>query len=215
MHSRGFQRATPHAHTTTTTTHTYETTTTTTTTHGDRDRQGQTGTDRDREREKERQDKRRKYQEMRKEERREQRQEKRKDERENEREDQSSKKIPLGRIIPPFFCKSSESDRFSSCLHDSNSMFRAWGINSEWVSREPSLFEMTGYEAIKTTLENARTSALSAAKLVSGVEDSMSGKTKSNDTPDRRKGKTTPPNHPVHQIGTSPSGDGCRRQGRC
>ena len=33
------------------------------------------------------------------------------------------KKIPLGRIIHPFFCKSSESGRFFIYLHDSNSFF--------------------------------------------------------------------------------------------
>ena len=33
------------------------------------------------------------------------------------------KKIPLGRIVPPFFFESSESDRFFF-LHDSNSIFR-------------------------------------------------------------------------------------------
>ena len=39
------------------------------------------------------------------------------------------KKIPVGRIIPPFF-----SDRFFIYLHDSNSIFWAGRINSEWVS---------------------------------------------------------------------------------
>ena len=34
-----------------------------------------------------------------------------------------SKKIPFGRIIPPFFGKSSESDRFFISSHDSNSFF--------------------------------------------------------------------------------------------
>ena len=37
-----------------------------------------------------------------------------------------SKKITVGRIIPPFFFESSESDRVFNYLHDSNSMFRAW-----------------------------------------------------------------------------------------
>ena len=41
--------------------------------------------------------------------------------------------IPFGRIIPPFFFESSESDRFSDYLHDSSSIFRARGINSENV----------------------------------------------------------------------------------
>ena len=45
-----------------------------------------------------------------------------------------SKKIPVGRIIPPFFFESSESDRVFNYLHDSNSIFRARRINSEWVS---------------------------------------------------------------------------------
>ena len=44
------------------------------------------------------------------------------------------KKIPVGRIIPPFFFESSESDRVFNYLHDSNSIFRAAGINSETVS---------------------------------------------------------------------------------
>ena len=44
------------------------------------------------------------------------------------------RKIPVGRIIPPFFFESSESDRFFNYLHDSNSILRARGINSEWVS---------------------------------------------------------------------------------
>ena len=42
-------------------------------------------------------------------------------------------KIPLGRIIPPFFFESSEADRVINYLHDSNSIFRAAGINSEIV----------------------------------------------------------------------------------
>ena len=36
-----------------------------------------------------------------------------------------SKKITFGRIIPPCFFESSESDRFFNYLHDSNSIFRA------------------------------------------------------------------------------------------
>ena len=46
-----------------------------------------------------------------------------------------SKKIPLERIVPPFFSESSESDRVINYLHDSNSIFRVGGINSEWVFR--------------------------------------------------------------------------------
>ena len=38
-----------------------------------------------------------------------------------------------GRIIPSFFFKSSESDRFLDYWHDSNSIFRARRSNSEWV----------------------------------------------------------------------------------
>ena len=45
-----------------------------------------------------------------------------------------SKKIPFGRIIPPFFFESSESDRVFNYLHDSNSIFWARGINSEIFS---------------------------------------------------------------------------------
>ena len=44
------------------------------------------------------------------------------------------KKIPFGRILPPFFFESSESDRFFNYLHDSNSIFRAGRINSENIS---------------------------------------------------------------------------------
>ena len=44
------------------------------------------------------------------------------------------KKIPVGRIIPPFLCKSSESGRFFIYLHDSNSIFRARRIKSEIFS---------------------------------------------------------------------------------
>ena len=44
-----------------------------------------------------------------------------------------SKKIPVGRFIPPFFCNSAESGRFFIYLHDSNSIFWAQGIKSEWV----------------------------------------------------------------------------------
>ena len=41
------------------------------------------------------------------------------------------KKNPFRQIIPPFFCKSAESDRFFNYLHDSNSISRAQGIISE------------------------------------------------------------------------------------
>ena len=44
------------------------------------------------------------------------------------------RKIFFGRIIPPFFFESSESDRVFNYLHDSNSIFRARGNNSECVS---------------------------------------------------------------------------------
>ena len=44
------------------------------------------------------------------------------------------KKIPFGRIIPPFFYKSSESGRFFNYSHDSNSIFWAREIKSEGVS---------------------------------------------------------------------------------
>ena len=45
------------------------------------------------------------------------------------------KKTFFGRIIPPFFFESSESDRVLNDLHDSNSIFRVGGIDSEWVFR--------------------------------------------------------------------------------
>ena len=41
------------------------------------------------------------------------------------------KKSPFGRIILPFFFESSESDRVFNYLQDSNSIFRAAGIDSE------------------------------------------------------------------------------------
>ena len=44
------------------------------------------------------------------------------------------KKSPSDESFLHFFCKSSESDRVFNHLHDSNSIFRARGINSEWVS---------------------------------------------------------------------------------
>ena len=52
----------------------------------------------------------------------------------------SKKKIPVGRIIPPFFFESSESDRVFNYLHDSNSIFRAAGISTEWVSGGTVIF---------------------------------------------------------------------------
>ena len=42
-----------------------------------------------------------------------------------------SNKFFFGRIIPPFSFESSESHRVFKCVHDSNSIFRAAGINSE------------------------------------------------------------------------------------
>ena len=42
-----------------------------------------------------------------------------------------SKRVSFGRIVPPFFFESTESDRVYKYLHDSNSIFRAAGINSE------------------------------------------------------------------------------------
>ena len=46
-----------------------------------------------------------------------------------------SKQIPVGRIVPLFFFESSESGRVFNYLHDSNSIFRVGGIDSEWVFR--------------------------------------------------------------------------------
>ena len=40
------------------------------------------------------------------------------------------KKIPVGRIIPPFFFESSQSDRVFYYLHDLNSIFWARGTVS-------------------------------------------------------------------------------------
>ena len=44
------------------------------------------------------------------------------------------KKIPVGRSIPPFFLKKFRIWPFLNYLHDSNSIFSAQGIKSEWVS---------------------------------------------------------------------------------
>ena len=61
-----------------------------------------------------------------------------------------SKQIPLGRIIPPFFFDSSESDRVFIYLHDSNSIFRARGINSERVSARIVQIAVTRQCAVRT-----------------------------------------------------------------
>ena len=45
----------------------------------------------------------------------------------------SKKKSPSNELFLHFFFESSESDRVFNYLHDSNSIFRAGGINSEWV----------------------------------------------------------------------------------
>ena len=56
----------------------------------------------------------------------------------------------VGRIIPPFFFESSESDRVFNYLHDSNSIFRARGIKSEGIrartvtTLEKSLVDLLG-----------------------------------------------------------------------
>ena len=42
------------------------------------------------------------------------------------------KKSPFGRIIPPFFLRKCRIWPFLNYLHDSNSIFWAQGINSEW-----------------------------------------------------------------------------------
>ena len=72
------------------------------------------------------------------------------------------KKIPVGRIIPPFFFESSESDRVFIYLHDSNSIFRAQGINSEWVSARIVLESMRG--SITTEMGKNPESAFEAFK---------------------------------------------------
>ena len=43
------------------------------------------------------------------------------------------KKSPSDELFLHFSFESSESDRVFNYLHDSNSIFRAQGINSEWV----------------------------------------------------------------------------------
>ena len=43
------------------------------------------------------------------------------------------KKIPSDELFLHFSFESSESDRVFNHLHDSNSIFRARGINSEWI----------------------------------------------------------------------------------
>ena len=44
------------------------------------------------------------------------------------------KDSPSDELFLHFFFESSESDRVFNYLHDSNSIFRVGGINSEWVS---------------------------------------------------------------------------------
>ena len=46
-----------------------------------------------------------------------------------------SKKSPSDELFLLFFFESSESDRVFNYLHDSNAIFRAGRINSEWVFR--------------------------------------------------------------------------------
>ena len=58
------------------------------------------------------------------------------------------KKSPSDELFLHFFFESSESDRVFIYLHDSNSIFRAWGINSESVSARTVLWtrHLTGVD---------------------------------------------------------------------
>ena len=70
------------------------------------------------------------------------------------------KKIPSGRIIPPFFLRKCRIWPFLNYLHDSNSIFRARGINSEWV------FGRTVVELTALVANRATRSLCSSTKLV-------------------------------------------------
>ena len=101
------------------------------------------------------------------------------------------KKIPFGRIIPPFFFESSESDCVFNYLHDSNSIFRVGGIKSENVFgrtvkvcyrdekysvevQVPSLFQdnTASWVRIVTGVDKDVTESMPTAK----EEDTASGK---------------------------------------
>ena len=60
------------------------------------------------------------------------------------------RKIPFGRIIPHFSLESSESYSVCNCLHESNSIFRAAGINSEKSFAEQS--NLGDYTSTSATL---------------------------------------------------------------
>ena len=58
----------------------------------------------------------------------------------------SKKKIPVGRIIPPFFLRKFRIWPFLNYLHDSNSIFWAQGIKSEGVFGRTVLERCTSTE---------------------------------------------------------------------
>ena len=92
----------------------------------------------------------------------------------------SSKQITVGRIIPPFFFESSESDRVFNYLHDSNSIFRT--INSEWMGfglhSKPFSEEFLGkrFDRVSGTLGfflESQVSLMIITMLVAGVGPSL------------------------------------------
>ena len=66
------------------------------------------------------------------------------------------KKIPFGRIIPPFFLRKCRIWPFLNYLHDSNSIFWAQGIKSEWVLGRHSILsvnQLSVYGAVAAICE--------------------------------------------------------------
>ena len=67
-----------------------------------------------------------------------------------------SKKIPVGRIIPPFFLQKFRIWPFFNYLHDSNSIFWAQGMKSEifsgcTVSGGPGILGLMGQMGLRVT----------------------------------------------------------------
>ena len=68
------------------------------------------------------------------------------------------KKIPFGRIIPPFFLRKCRIWPFLNYLQDSNSIFRAAGINSEgFFGRTVRALRKQAYMQRKTAAKLAET----------------------------------------------------------
>ena len=83
------------------------------------------------------------------------------------------KKKPFGRIVPPFFFESSESDRVFIYLHDSNSIFRTTRINSEEVFRlQGTSRTSTKREKISNSKKEKTSITMSTGRLDSGTTES-------------------------------------------